>query len=284
MKNDTINVILIPTDFSEVCENATKHGLALAKAMKSQVWLLHVINKDTYTYLEEKNLEESSIEEMISDIAENYSKKFDVPVDYLISSGNIFEKINEVNKKINAKLIILGTHGKVGFQKITGSHVLKIVTSTGTPTVVVQKQSNTAGYKNIIFPITSSTQDRQKVSWAISIAKTFDATVHLIPKFESEKFQKNRIMTVTKQIKEIMTEYGIKFVDKVSSPEAGNFAKQVIDYAIDNKADLIMTLVDKGKTLFFSSWDEQIIYNSSQIPVICINPVKTKKTAWDGGW
>jgi len=284
MKKDTRNVILIPTDFSEVCENAIKHGLVLAKAMKSNVWLLHVINKDTNKYLDEKNLEEGSIEDMLKESAEKYSKEYDIPVETFISSGNIFEKIKEVNDKLGAKLIILGTHGKVGFQKIAGSYVLKVVTSTGTPTVVVQKESNTAGYKNIVFPITSSTQDRQKVSWAVSIAKVFGATVHLIPKFESEKFHKNRIMTVTKQIKDIMTEYGIKFVDKVSSPEAGNFAKQVIDYGVENNADLIMTLVDKDKTFFFSSWDEQMIYNSSQIPVICINPVATKKTAWDSGW
>ena len=81
-----------------------------------------------------------------------------------------------------------------------------------------------------------------------------------------------------------MTEYGINFVDKVSSPEAGNFGKQVIDYAVDNNADLIMTLVNKEKTFVFESWDEQIIFNSSQIPVICINPIHTKKSAWAGGW
>ncbi len=284
MKKDLQNVILIPTDFSEVCDNAIEHGCILAKAMESNVWLLHVINKDTHKYLEENNLEEGSIDEMLNETAEKFNKKFNVQVETFISSGNLFEKIQEVNDKLNAKLIILGTHGRIGFQRIAGSYVLKVVTATNTPTVVVQKESNIDGYKNIVFPITSSTQDRQKVSWAISIAKTFNATVHLIPKFESEKFHKNRIMTVTKQIKNIMTEYGIKFIDKVSSPEAGNFAKQVIDYTVENKADVIITLVDKDKTFFFSSWDEQIIYNSSQIPVICINPVDTKKSSWDGGW
>jgi inner membrane protein involved in colicin E2 resistance len=150
----------------------------------------------------------------------------------------------------------------LGFQKIAGSYVLKVIELTQTPTVVVQKQSNIEGYKNIVFPITSNTQDRQKVTWAIYIAKVFNATIHLIPKFESEKFHKTRIMNVTKQIKNIITENGINFVDKVSSPEAGNFAKQVVDYAVENKADLIMTLIDKGKTFKFTSWDEQIIYNS----------------------
>lgn len=284
MKKNTQNVILIPTDFSEVCNNAINHGFVLANAMQSRVWLLHVINKDTHKFLEENNLDESKIEEMLQEIADRYFKKYNVQVDTYITSGNLFEMIDIVNEKLRAKLIILGTHGKIGFQRIAGSYVLKIASLTNTPTIVVQKESNIEGYKNIVFPITSSTQDRQKVAWAINIAKTFKATIHLIPKFESDKYHKNRIMTVTKQIKDIMNQYGIKFYDKVSSPEAGNFAKQVIDYSVENNADLIMTLVNKDKTFFFSSWDEQIIYNSSQIPVICINPVETKKSAWDSGW
>ena len=284
MLTNTQNVILIPTDFSEVCNNAVEHGMVVAKALKSQVWLLHVFDKDTEKYLTENNLEASDIEIMLNQTAEKYHKKYGVSVDTLMETGNLFDKVKEINKRINAKLIILGTHGKMGFQRIAGSYVLKVVTSTNTPTIVVQKNSNSDGYKNIVFPITANTEDRQKVTWAVSIAKTFDSVVHLIPKFESEKFHKTRIMNVTKQIKDIMTKYEVKFVDKVSSPEAGNFAKQVIDYAVENHADLIMTLVNKDKAFFFTSWDEQIIYNSSQIPVICINPVDTKKSTWAKGW
>ncbi len=284
MKAKTQNVILIPTDFSEVCNNATEHGMVLAKALKSQVWLLHVFDKDTEKYLQKNNLEASNLEIMLKEIADKYVKKYGISVDTLIENGNLFEKIKEVNDRIKSKLIILGTHGKMGFQKIAGSYVLKIVSMTNTPTVVVQKESKASGYKTIIFPITANTEDRQKVNWAIAMSKVFDAVIHLIPKFESEKYHKTKIMNVTKQIKNILAEYGVKFVDKVSSPEAGNFAKQVIDYAVENKADLIMTLINKDKTFFFSSWDEQIIYNSSQIPVICINPVDTKKTTWAKSW
>jgi len=88
-------------------------------------------------------------------------------------------------------------------------------------------------------------------------------------------------MSITKQIKNLFDEFGVKYIDKVSNPTEGSFAKQVVDYAVQNDAELIMTLVNKDKSLFFSSWDEKIIYNASQIPVICINPVETKKTSWN---
>jgi len=280
MAKDKNNVILIPTDFSEVCQNAIEHGAASAAVMNYTVTLLHVINKDTDRYLDQENFSEDVITEKIESIATEMSKKYDVKVDFLVKTGNLFEMIKEANDIVDAKLIILGTHGKVGFQKITGSYVLKVIDVTNTPTIIVQKRNYNEGYKNIVFPITASTQDRQKVSWAIKMAKMFDATIHMIPKFESGKFYKNRIMSITKQIKNIFDEYSIKYVDKVSSPTEGNFAKQVVDYAVQNEAELIMTLVNKDKSLFFSSWDEKIIYNSSQIPVICINPILTKTTSW----
>ncbi len=273
IKND---IILIPTDFSEVCRNAIEHGLTLAAVLKYRVFLLHVINENTTKYLDEENLTRESIIERLDKMSQDYAKEYGVQVEYLVKSGNLFEKIEDVNDKLGAKLIILGTHGKVGFQRITGSYVLKVVTVTNTPTIVVQKRSFKEGYKNIVFPITAQTEDRQKVVVAINIAKTFNATVHLIPKFESEKFYKTRIMNVTKQIKTIFDEYGVKYVDKVTEPGAGNFAKQVLDYAVDHEAELAMILVDQEKGLFFSSFDEQIIYNSMQIPVVCINPIDQK--------
>ncbi len=282
MKKTKSDVILVPTDFSEVCQNAIDHGASIAHVMKYRVVLLHVINKDTNKFLDEEHLNDDVISEKLEKIAADASKKYDVQVEFLVKKGDLFENIKEATDTVGAKLIILGTHGKVGFQKITGSYVLKVIEVTSTPTIIVQKRRYTEGYKNIVFPITASTQDRQKVTWAINIAKLFDATVHMIPKFESGKFYKNRIMSITKQIKNIFDEYNVKYVDKVSSPTEGNFSKQVLDYAIANDAELIMTLVNKDKGLFFSSWDEKLIYNTAQIPVICINPIDTKKTTWVG--
>ena len=142
MEKEVKKIILIPTDFSEVCQNATEHGLILAKAMKCEVTLLHVINKATHKYLDEENLDKDSIKVMMKKSAKEYTEKYNIPVNVRISQGKLFEKIKKINKKIKPILIILGTHGKLGFQKIAGSYVLKIITSTKTPTVVVQKKSN----------------------------------------------------------------------------------------------------------------------------------------------
>ncbi|OQY01748.1 MAG: hypothetical protein B6I20_07530 [Bacteroidetes bacterium 4572_117] len=275
------NIILVPTDFSEVCENAVIHTLQIAKNINFKVTLLHIVNKDTKEYLADNKLTIDSIEEKLTKQAEEYAKEYSIEVNYVIKEGKLFKQVEKAVKEIGANMVVLGTHGKVGFQKITGSYALKVISRTSVPTIVVQKKGLMHTYKNIVFPVTTDTQDRQKVNWAIYIAKTFNATVHIFPKKESESFHKKKIMAVVKQIKNVFEKHNVKFVDKVSEEGAGNFAKQVIDYAVVNNADLIMTMVSSERFFhFFDSQDEQIIFNTSQIPVICVNPVAVKKSSW----
>ncbi len=275
------DIILVPTDFSEVCENAVAHSIGIAKHIKHKIVLLHIVNEDTKQYLEDNKLAISNIEQKLKEQVENIYKEHNVEASYLIKEGKLFKQVQKAVSEVGAKMIVLGTHGKVGFQRITGSYALKVISRTNVPTIVVQKKGLHRPYKKIVFPVTTDTQDRQKVNWAIFIAKTFDATIHIFPRRESEKYQKKKIMSVVKQIKVIFDKHGIKYVDKVSEEGAGNFAKQVIDYAVINEADLIMTMVSSERFFhFFDSQDEQIIFNTSQIPVICINPVTVKKASW----
>lgn len=275
------NTILIPTDFSEVCQNAMNHGGGIAKFLNYKISLLHVVNKDTKAYIKNNNLPETYLEDKLKEEIEGLKKDFGIEADYYIKEGNIFALIGEIAEDTDAKLIILGTHGKVGFQRLTGSYAVKVITNTDVPTIVVQKKTYNSGYQNIIFPVSVSTKDRQKVNWAVYMAKTFNSTIHLYPKYESDKYLKKKIMTIVKTIKTIFDQNNVKYIDKVSDEGGGNFAKQLIDYAVINEADLIMIMTAADSLIpVFDNWAEQIIFNSSQIPVICINPVNVKVLSW----
>ncbi len=276
-----VNSILVPTDFSEVCQNAVEHGSVIAKILDYKITLLHVINKDTKAFLKKNNLGESYLAEKLEEEATHLRKEHNIEVDYLIKDGNIFSLIADVADEAEAKLIILGTHGKVGFQRLTGSYAVKIITNTEIPTIVVQQKTFAKGYQNIIFPVSVTSKDRQKVNWAIYLAKTFNSTIHLFPKYESDKYLKKKIMAIVKTIKTIFDQNNVKYIDKVSDDSGGNFSKQLIDYAVINNADLIMIMTASDSLIpMFDNWAEQIIFNSSQIPVICINPVNVKVLSW----
>jgi nucleotide-binding universal stress UspA family protein len=277
--------ILVPTDFSEVCNNAFNHACDLAQEMGLKVIALHVITKETKNYLDSQKLDKSALEERLKNYVVGKKAEYEVETDYILRDGSIFDVIGDVSKELKSVFIVLGTHGKVGFQRLTGSYALKVINSTEIPTIVVQKKEpKPGGYKKIVFPVSAFSEDRQKVNYAISMAKNFGATIHLFPKYETDKFARKKILGIIKQIKTLFDENGVDYCKKLPDEGAGNFAKQVIDYAVVNDADLIMIVTSSNAALpMFDSSDEQIVFNTSQIPVMCINPARVKKIASFGG-
>ncbi len=272
MKDKMNDIILVPTDFSEVCLNASLQAADAAKFLSYKVVLLHVINKDTKSYLKKENLAGSAIDQKLSDIADMLKSKYGIAVETMAIEGSIFTIIGEVAKDIGASLVYLGTHGKVGMQHLTGSFALKVVTSSPAPVIVVQKRAFEQGYKNIILPITSEAGPWEKTKWAVFISKQFGATIHIYQINTTDK----GINDASKLIADYLEKNGVSTTYKVAEKSSG-FSKQVIDYATSINTDLIMIMTnpDKGFSKFLlGTYDEEMIFNTSQIPVMCINPRK----------
>ena len=170
------NIILVPTDFSETCQNAINHGVELAEYLDLKLMILHVINrinKETKSQLKKEKLDISAIAEKLNDIANDIRERSRLTVETLTREGSIFDEINQAAVDLGARLMVMGTHGKKGLQHVFGSYALKVVTKSPVPTIVVQDTSFGKGYSDIVFPINSFTEARQQVQWAIHMARTF---------------------------------------------------------------------------------------------------------------
>lgn len=266
------NLILVPTDFSEVCANAANKAAEAAGFLKFKVVLLHVINKETKSYLKEENLPQSSIDEKLSVMANELKTNFNVEVEFLTKEGSIFEVIPEVANDMGANLLYLGTHGKVGIQHLTGSFAIKVVTSSPCPVIVVQKRPFDKGYKSVVLPITSEAGPWEKTKWAVYMAKQFGSTIQvLLPNDPTEE-----VKSAAERISGYFDQNGVIHSLNIAG-KGGNFSKRIIDFATAGNADLIMIMTnpDKGYSKFIlGSYDEDMLFNTSQIPVMCINPRK----------
>lgn len=272
MDKTKIDIILVPTDFSEVCANAANQAAEAAKWLNSKVVLLHVINNETKSYLKNENLHVSAIDEKLNELATSLAATHGIEASYMTREGSIFTEIADVIKEHQVSMVYLGTHGKVGLQHLTGSFALKIITASEAPTVVVQKRPFDNGYKKIVLPITSEAGPHEKTKWAVFIAKKFNATVHIFRTSEANE----DVYKATKHLADYLSKNGVAFVER-SAEKNSNFARQVIDYATANNADLIMIMTDPDKSFtsyFLGRYDEEIIFNPSQIPVMCVNPRK----------
>jgi len=270
------NIILVPTDFSEVCHNAIDHAVKMAESQKDfKVCIYHVINKDTHAYFKGAESVNQAVKEKLQGLIDEFRLNHDVEMEYAYEDGSIFDLIHKKSTDIGANFIILGTHGKKGLQHLFGSFALKVLTQAQVPTLVVQQKKFT-GYKNILFPINTFTEARQKVMIARNVALRFNSTIHIFKEIVKDPAEMSRIEIITKQIVEEFKKESINYTIE-SAEKSGDTAKQLIGFAASNNMDLIMILTEPqiGTNYFnLGPWNEKIMFNEAQIPVVCINPVE----------
>lgn len=270
------NIVLVPTDFTEVAEYAIMHGAGICKMQNYKLALLHIVNKETKSYLKKEKLTRNAINERLEKKAKEIGEKFGIVVDYIAREGSIFSTIGKVTKEIGANILTLGTHGKIGLQHIVGSYAMKVIRSSPAPVIVVQKRGFREGYKNIVLPIDDTMESKQKVKWAIYIARKFNSTVHIFAMYSSDGYRMAKIKGNLRQIKKFFDQNDIIHTDRMADKK-GAFPKQVLSYSQEIDADLILIMTTNPDTLMpnfiVEKWEEQILFNNMLIPVMAINPV-----------
>ena len=270
------NIVLIPTDFSEVCSNAISHGVKLAKFLGYKVFILHIINKETRSELKKKNVGVDYIDLRLKEYKRYYTRKYEVEIDTMAVEGSIFSTINTVAREIKANLMVMGTHGKKGLQHVFGSYAMKVVEESTVPVVVVQKRSFKSGYKNIVFPVSNDFEPRQAVHWAKLMAKLFNAKLHIYISPEKETARRTALSIITRQITTVFDDEKVDYC-LTTAPKPTGFAEQIISYSRDLHADLIMIMTRPNIDVAgfsLSAWDDKLMFNEAQIPVMGINPIE----------
>ncbi|KAA3649519.1 MAG: universal stress protein [Bacteroidetes bacterium] len=259
--------VMVPTDFTEQAEAAVSHAAMVAKSFNGEVLLLHVISSDKA---------QEAAEEKLKQIATDSTNMYNVPVNYEIRKGSIFDQIPEVATEKDVMLIVMGTHGVKGIQRLTGSYALKVIGHSKVPFIVVQTKKSSGEIKDIVLPIKFSQETKSKLSITASIAKHFGAVVHIFTSNETDEFIRTKVTRELTFAKHYFDERGVKYEVEVA-PENGNFIPQLIDYANDIDADMLAIVNSTGDggflpDLFKGSGEVDVISNKYGLPVIVMNP------------
>lgn len=274
--------VLVPTDFSEVCLNAIHYGAQFAKLKNYSVSILHIIDNKSRAELKKEGKTYADVNKKLEKLAKDTTKKFGIEVSFLSREGSIFTDIGSVARDIKATILILGTHGKVGLQqRLTGSYAKKVITTSPCPVIVVHKKTDLKkGFKNIVFPISTTAEVRQKTKWAIMLADAFQSKIHLFQLYQPIEEERMHLQTIAKQITREFEKNNIS-CQLVEAKKNISFSKQVLSYANENKAELIAIMTSLNALDFIiSAYDEKVIFNPYEIPVMCVNPVKTSTLHW----
>ena len=206
---------------------------------------------------------------------------------YHISKGSIFSAIAEYVNEKEASLVVMGTHGMKGMQKLTGSWALKVIVKSKIPFIVVQDPpADQERYHNIVFPVDFRGENKEKMKMAIFMGKYFESKIHMLVSVSTDKnlLKKTNINLnfAVKYLIQNNIEYEIHDMPK------GNIAEQTIDFAQKINADLILIVTTKNITFadyVVGASEQYIIANSSKIPVCCVNPKASFAKCWTiYGW
>jgi len=173
----------------------------------------------------------------------------------------------------------MGTHGIRGMQFLTGSRALRIVTDSKVPFIITQERTiGPNGYDDIVVPLDLHRETKQKLSIVADMAKYFSSRVHLISPGETDEFLKNQLERNINYAQQFLTDREIEFDVRISETKSSKFVNAVIEYATEINADLI-TIMNFAENsligLIGGGYEQQMITNESQIPVMCIAPKDT---------
>lgn len=182
--------ILVPTDFSDVSRPAIEYAKAIAKRYDSRLFLLHVTEPITaITPPEAAWIDQEGIEERLSQRLEQIGSELRSQgywAEAFSVTGAIRDKILKFIKENKVDLIVLGTHSKVGFERLLlGSDAEAILRKVTCPVILVGPKVNTSSGqswnpRNILCASTLSPNSAWIAAYAYQLARVNHADFTLL--------------------------------------------------------------------------------------------------------
>ncbi len=219
---------LVPFDFSEISNNALRFAIDLATYNDGSVMVLNIVGKKS-----EKITAFDKLKEVVSNLPQDEQPL----VTAKVLVGDIYEDIAQASEVLSAALIVMGTHGAKGMQKLVGSHALKLVSSTSTPFIIIQGLQHYTSLKTITMPFNFEKESIQIASFAGYIAKQFNATIHLCGYHDGDEWLEAKMKSNQLVVKRLFEENGIKH-EIVNLTKGKSYEKDFIAYSDSVKSDL----------------------------------------------
>lgn len=185
----SIEQVLCPIDFSDTSHHALAHAAAMARWHQAQLTLLHVV-----PYLPAMDLPPLPMEEADRTAILARMRDFaaivprDVRVDCVVREAMpVHEAIVGQADATRADMLVMGTHGRSGFQRlILGSVTEKVMRTAKCPTLIVPPRAHDIApdapvmFRQILCPTDFMAGSLKAFEYAISVAEESDARLTLL--------------------------------------------------------------------------------------------------------
>jgi nucleotide-binding universal stress UspA family protein len=291
----TISRILCPVDFSEYSARAVAYAVAMAQWYQARLTMLHVWVNLASLDLPPLVLEEDERRTLLDEMGRFSGPHGGVSIDlHIREASDVHQGILDHAEALGADLLILGSHGRKGVQRLLlGSVTERLLRKVTCPVMVVPSGAPDAArdglvrFKRILCPVDFSDASLTALTYALSIAQESDATLTVmhavdIPPELSEymppaDFNLDAIRTTAvanslERLRELIPDSARTFCTVETTVVEGAAYRQVLKVAADRHSDLIvMGVHGRGALdLFFFGSNTARVTRATTCPVLVL--------------
>jgi nucleotide-binding universal stress UspA family protein len=252
----TIRNILFATDFSTASERALNYALAVARRYEARIHAVHIIRPDSFQMLPPDALTATralirrSAEEEMADLL--VSGRFrGIAHQALVEEGELWSVLSGIIERNAIDLLVLGTHGRTGVQKVLLGSVAERVfrlaecpVLTVGPTVTDQAPEE-EDFHSILFATNFTPTSERALAYALSLAQEHQARLTLLHAVQD-------LDNVSPRSIETLRQFFLRRLEKLVPPGTdlwcepefvvtfGSPVESILQEATDTNADLIV--------------------------------------------
>jgi nucleotide-binding universal stress UspA family protein len=260
-----IRRILCPIDFSDTSQHALEHAVAIAKWYESKITALHVINPALLIEppilvgeFRGGGAPAETDRESLRNQLESWLRPAEavgVKTDLVFDEGNPTGSIVDWSASLPADLVVIGTHGRGGFERfLLGSVTEKVLRKVTCPTLTVPPPAVTPvmlPYKRLLSPVDFSETSLAALRFAMSIAQESDAhltVLHVVDwadellteRFDTKAFHGVVEHEAQTRLDGLVTDEMRNWCEPETKIESGKPYRRILETADRDHADLIV--------------------------------------------
>jgi nucleotide-binding universal stress UspA family protein len=252
----TLNNILYLTDFSEPSEAALPFAAAIAREFGAKIYAFHALIPAAYVYTTPE-LVVAGIEAQ-EETAENNMKRVEaqltgLPHEMIVERAmGIWPSVEQAVKDYNVDLVVLGTHGRTGAEKLLlGSVAEEVFRRSHVPVLTIGPEAHRglhagAKFHKVLYATDFSAESLAAAPYAISMAQENQARLILLHVMKpsatplSEREAQDVLSNAIFQLHEIVPPSAELWCTAEAVVQSGNAAEKILEVAKEKGADLIV--------------------------------------------
>ena len=281
--------ILVPIDFSDFSKKAMDFAAMVARKAHSEIILCYAAvphiprGSNAHLYQEDVKAQIRASKQKLAQLATEYSVSYDydkdgksLSVEFEVTEDLPADAIADWTEKLRPYLIVMGTQGSTGLQRVMlGSVTTAVMERVKCPVMAIPENAEVKGLEKIVYASNFERRDGEVIDLLINLASYFTADIeclHINTDIKKLKEAENR-MAVLEEKYWFTSLNQLRF--RIENGEGG-FEKGLDDYLSSHETDLLVMLThERGfwEGLFHRSQTKNMAFHTT-VPLLVFKSPK----------